>query len=201
MQRLCKTFEICATATADGTTATITTDERQRWPESHRLCCSCKNFESESGSDVFLEIPTAQQLCARVIFVDTESQALRVRVESWLGRVESGSSHNLVESESRHFESLVCKLESMSSQMKFNIFPMSFFLWKHAQNAMKWCPCFIKFDCRLFISKFFLRKRFEFYLFISLSVIFHKSSSTLLQKIYFPCYKVNKKIYFFVIMR
>ena len=82
MQRLCKTFEICATATADGTTATITTDERQRWPESHRLCCSCKNFESESGSDVFLEIPTAQQLRARVIFVDTESQALRVRVES-----------------------------------------------------------------------------------------------------------------------
>jgi len=33
------------------------------------------------------------QWCARVIFVESESRALQVRVESWLGRVESESSH------------------------------------------------------------------------------------------------------------
>jgi len=59
------------------------------------------------------------------------------------------SSHDLVESQepSSHFESLVYKLESMSAQMKFNIFPMSFFAtkWhptsnKNAQRVEKVCP-------------------------------------------------------------
>ena len=50
----------------------------------------------------------------------------RVRDESWLARVESKEL-------SSHFELLVCKLESMSSQIKSNTFPMSVF-------AIKWRP-------------------------------------------------------------
>jgi len=67
-------------------------------------------------------------------FVESESQALRVRVESdsWIGRVR-------VEPQklSSHFESLVCKLESMSSHMKFHIFSITLFmLWNGAQHAI-----------------------------------------------------------------
>jgi len=45
------------------------------------------------------------------------------------------SSRVRVESQelSSHFESLVCKLESMLSQMKFHIFSITFY-------AMKWPP-------------------------------------------------------------
>jgi len=49
----------------------------------------------------------------------------------------SQQRQDLVESEwsqkNCHFESLVCKLQSMSSQIQFHIFPMTFF-------AMKWHP-------------------------------------------------------------
>jgi len=60
----------------------------------------------------------------------------RVRVMTWLCQVR-------VESQklSSHFESLVCKLKSMSSHMKFHIFSITFFmLWNGAQHAMKWHP-------------------------------------------------------------
>jgi len=90
-------------------------------------------------------------------------------------RIESESSHKELSS---HFESLVCKLESMLSQMKFHIFTCHFF-------AMKWYPtcckmmssmlqnggqcCFSKFDCRLFISKFFCESSLHLLLSITLS--------------------------------
>ena len=45
----------------------------------------------------------------------------RVRVESWLGRVKVVSQKL-----PSHFESLVCKLESMSSQINLNIFLLLF---------------------------------------------------------------------------
>jgi len=71
-----------------------------------------------------------RQWCGRVIFVESrvESQALRVRViwiffESSQSRDMTWSSRVRVESQnlSSHFESLVCQLESLSSQMKLNI--------------------------------------------------------------------------------
>jgi len=44
--------------------------------------------------------------------------------ESESSKIFSSQSHDLVESQklSSHFESLVCRLESMSSHMKFYIF-------------------------------------------------------------------------------
>jgi len=52
----------------------------------------------------------------------------------------------------RHFESLVCKLESMSTQMELNIFLM-FFNCKMVPNELqykKWCQwCFRSFVTRL----------------------------------------------------
>jgi len=56
------------------------------------------------------------------------------------------ASHHLVESSQResqelstHFESLVCKLESMPSQMKFHILSMTFLCYEMgAQHAMNW---------------------------------------------------------------
>jgi len=80
------------------------------------------------------------------------------RVMTWSSRVRDKSQEV-----SSHFESLVCQLESISSHMKFHIFPMSIF-------AMKWRPTcyemaldklqngvqcwFNTFDCRSFISTF-----------------------------------------------
>jgi len=37
---------------------------------------------------------------------------------------------------SSHLESWVCKLEPMSSQMKLNIFPVSFFCYELAPNML-----------------------------------------------------------------
>jgi len=71
-------------------------------------------------------------------FVESESQALRVRVTynffesshiTWSSRVR-GESQEL----SSHFESLVC--ESMSSQMKFHIFSMTFLCYEIASNML-----------------------------------------------------------------
>jgi len=52
--------------------------------------------------------------------------------------VTSWWSHDLVESQelSSHFESLVCKLASVSGQMKFYIFSMIFY-------AMRWRPAWV----------------------------------------------------------
>ena len=83
------------------------------------------------------------QWCARDIFVESESQAIRFRV-IWNLFVSSQShSHDLVESSQNQvtktvesLRSLVCKLESMSSHMKFHIFSTRFFmLWNGAQHS------------------------------------------------------------------
>jgi len=74
------------------------------------------------------------QWCVRVIFVESESQALRVRVESskfFLSRVIVMTSPSRVRVE--FVESLVCKLESVSSHTKFHVLSTTFF-------AMKWRP-------------------------------------------------------------
>ena len=110
------------------------------------------------------------QWCARVIFVEAELQALRVRVTQKFFRLEWESSHDLVESSHTN-----CRVTSnhwfpSSSQMKFHISPVYFLLWNGARLVRKWCPtcyemspdrlengaqcCFSKFDRRLFISKF-----------------------------------------------
>jgi len=69
------------------------------------------------------------------------------------------ASHDLVESQklSSQFESLVCKLESMSNQMKFHIFSMTFLSYEMAPGKLENGDqyCFSKFGGRLFISKFF----------------------------------------------
>ena len=71
-----------------------------------------------------------KQWCVRVIFLESQSQALfsqsRVESESWPGRVES-------QEPSSHFESLVCKLESMSSHTKFHVFS-TYFCYEMAPN-------------------------------------------------------------------
>jgi len=71
--------------------------------------------------------------------VESESQALRVRVELESSKIFSSpvrvrvmtwSSRVRVESRelSSHFESLVCKLQSISSHTKFHVFSTTFFL-------------------------------------------------------------------------
>jgi len=69
-----------------------------------------------------------------------------------------------------HFKSLVCKLESMSSHRKFNVFSTTYLCYEMAPDKLEngaQC-CFNKFDCRLFISKFV---EIAFYLSLSLSAI------------------------------
>ena len=80
----------------------------------------------------------------------------RVESESWLGRVESESSEFFssrirvmtwssrvrVKSQelSSHFESLVCKLESMPSHTKFHVFLQHFFGMKWRLISSKMVP-------------------------------------------------------------
>jgi len=111
--------------------------------------------------------------------VESESQALRVRVESGSSKIFSSpvkvrvmtwSSQSrvtrIVQSQelSSHFDSLVCKLESMSSHTKFHVFSTTFFAMKYYPTCYKMALdksendaqcCFNKFECRLFISVFF----------------------------------------------
>jgi len=69
--------------------------------------------------------------------------SIRVRVMIWLSRVRVESLEL-----SSHFESLVCKLESMSSHTKFHVFSATFFCYEIAPDklengalpAMKWHP-------------------------------------------------------------
>ena len=77
-------------------------------------------------------------------------------------------SHDLVESS--HFESLICKLEPMSSHTKFHVFSTTFFCYEMAPDKLQNCAhrCFKKFVCRLFISELM---EIAFYLSLSLSVI------------------------------
>ena len=65
------------------------------------------------------------QWCARVILLSQR------QVITWSSQSESQEL-------SSHFESLVCKLESMSSHMKFHIFSMTFLCYEIAPNAIKW---------------------------------------------------------------
>jgi len=78
------------------------------------------------------------------------SHICRVRVTSLLSQsrirviqnnFESEPRHDLVESQEllNQFEPLVCKLESMWSQMKFAIL-LCFLLRNGAQQATKWSP-------------------------------------------------------------
>ena len=130
----------------------------------------------------------------RVRVTSPSSQSHLNFFEWCLSLVKTWSSQVRVESQelSSHFESLVCKLNSMSSQMKFHIFSMTFYaaakwrptFYKMAPGKLEMMPttlyemvpdklendaqCFIKFECRLFISKLF---QFAFYLSLSISVI------------------------------
>jgi len=74
-------------------------------------------------------------ICSDVLesFVESESQALRVRViKNFSSQCQSHDPVDRVRVEtqklSSYFESLVCKLESMSSHMKFHIFSITFFM-------------------------------------------------------------------------
>jgi len=81
---------------------------------------------------------------------------------------------------SSHFESLVCKLESMSSHTNFHVFSMTFFYYEMAPDQLEIVPNVVltRFDCRLFISKFIV---IAFYLSHSLFSHFKKSSPTMMQ--------------------
>jgi len=140
-----------------------------------------------------------KQWCARVIFDESKTSQNHKPFKSGssqshpkLFRVESESSHDLVESSQSQYttnvESLICKLESMSSQIKFHIFSMTFLRYEMVSN-MLWngVQCyFSKFDCRLYISKFF---QFAFYLSLSLPVI-----STSLAKTCCRCCKLSASV-------
>jgi len=80
-------------------------------PESFLWSQSHKSFESSQSHKSF-ESESSQ---SHLIFFRVKSKS-----ESWLGRVR-------VESQklSSHVESLFCKLELMSSYMKFHIFPVT----------------------------------------------------------------------------
>ena len=114
------------------------------------------------------------------------SSQTRVRVTS--PPSQSHMKFFQVESESSHFESLVYKLESMSSHMKFYIFLWHFY-------AVKWCPTcwemvpdklkiengvqclFNQVDCRFLHLRFFNLDLFVFFTLCH----FKTSSPTLLQ--------------------
>jgi len=77
------------------------------WQNKH--CWGCR--KTNTNGSVCLS-----HLCrVRIINPSSQSYPNFFRVDSWLGRLESQEL-------SSHFESLVCKLESMSSHMKFDIF-------------------------------------------------------------------------------
>ena len=93
----------------------------------------------------------------------------RVRVESWL-----------------------CRVIGLQARVKWNL-TFFFFYYEMAPNGIKYGPqcCFINFDSRLFRSKFFVKALSLFLLYFTLSH-FHKSSPTLLQKIYFLVFHMPK---------
>jgi len=68
------------------------------------------------------------------MFVDSESQALRVKVESKSSKIFF--SRVRVESRelSSHVESLVCKLESISSHTNLHVLSTTFFCYEMAPN-------------------------------------------------------------------
>jgi len=56
------------------------------------------------------------------------------KIFSSRARVMTWSSQSRVTRTVSHFESMVCKLESMSSHMKFHVFPTTFFCYQMAPN-------------------------------------------------------------------
>ena len=116
-------------------------------------------------------------------------QARVIFVESWLVRVKSQEL-------SSHFGSWVCRLESWSSQMKFAILPKFFFYcYEMALSELPYGAqfCYSNVDSRLHSFKFVVKavSTLGLHLFFTLSH-FHKSSTTLLQKIYFPAFQKNE---------
>ena len=97
-------------------------------------------------------------------------------------RVMSWSSPVGVESQemSSHFEALICKHESMSSQPKFNIFAV-FFCFKMAPNKLKnGAQCC--FFCKVFTFKWLVKAVSILFLSFTFSYV-GNASPTLLQEI------------------
>jgi len=103
-----------------------------------RLRNSCNLWQSTQGDSIaamcpshFCRVRLESESRAIRVRVESESRALRVRVESESSKIFSSQSRVMtwssrvrVESQewSRHFESLVYKLESMSSHTNFKLF-------------------------------------------------------------------------------
>ena len=89
---------------------------------------------------LFTEIPNVLRTDYRVMGSDVPESFLWSQSHVKFFRVESGSNHDLVRSESQElsvrFELLVCQFDSMSRQMKFNISPMIFY-YKLVPNEPK----------------------------------------------------------------
>jgi len=92
-----------------------------------------RQVKGQSGVGVvkiFCDSDTSGSKSFRLRLLDSDSTTL----------VKASQSHDMVESQelSSHFESLLCKLESMSSHTKFHVFSTFFLLWNGAQHAIKW---------------------------------------------------------------
>jgi len=127
-----------------------------------------------SGTQEFANFFAQGCKCICKMAVMCPSHFCRVRVtspssQSYIKffRVELDSSHDLVESS--HFQSLVCKQESISSHMKFHIFSMTFVCYVMTPDKLENCAqcCFNPSDWGLFLSKF---SQLAFYLSRLLSV-------------------------------
>jgi len=141
--------------------------------------CS-NNFISKSNSNPKTDSFNIHILCncecVQVIFVDSESQALRVGVESESSKIFE-TRHDLVEWSHKNCWVIVLQAWVNVESNKISLLSATF-------HAMKWRPaccemvphklengtqcCFSKFDCSLFISNFF---QFAFCLSPSHSVI------------------------------
>ena len=133
-----------------------------------------------------------------VTFTDTDVPDSSL---SSLVRSPSSQSHQIISSRVRvesqelssHFESLVCKFESMSSQKKFSMFPMfstakwrptSYKLANSKLRSASQC-CFSIFVTRLLNLKYLVKAVCSFHFTLSFNLNqFHRSSLTLLQQIY-----------------
>jgi len=83
---------------------------------------------SENDSDVHESFLSSQS------HKPFDSESSQSRLKFFRVRVES-------QKPSSHFESLVCKLESMSRLIKFHIFSITFITLRNgAQDAIRWCP-------------------------------------------------------------
>jgi len=81
------------------------------------------------------------QWCARVIFVESASQALCIRVESESSKIFSSQSHDLVESGQSRMTKTVESLRviGLQARVNFESYEISHFFY-YIFYAMKWCP-------------------------------------------------------------